>query len=227
MLVLNTNQGGGGENVLSNANVMTNYPDIDNSILLFPDRWNWSSQTLATINNIDFQMLWWVISKNDLFNLRIREDWKLPPLVWTQIPNGSVVRLWMIWTLDELIWSVVWKKIIYPDLIRSSSASVSYRSWILHSDWTITYFDESEYSNDAWSEYFQAIWWWWDWNTSSVACFFANPRIRIRITNWIVVQKWDRLIGEFRSTSANNIAFWSFTPTKPSNMLKPIQFSID
>lgn len=233
MLVLNTNQGGGGENVLSNANVMTNYPDIDNSILLFPDRWNSNSKTLATINWLTFSMLWWIISKNDLLNIKMPtiNFTYIPPQLWFYTGSASTQRITTIETLSQLVWVSIWKKIVLPDLIMHQW-SISIKVWILHTDWTITYFNNDSisytWSNDIWymSDYNRR----WDrvQQTNDFFNYFGRiPSQRIIETNWIVVQEWDRVYAELTTSSDASVSFWSYYPTKSNFSIKPIQFSID
>lgn len=232
MLVLNTNQGGGGENVLSNANVMTNYPDIDNSILLFPDNFVDSPTIRAQINWLAIHMFGWVVSKDNLINVVITPTTNAqPPQLWQYINNSWSQRLTNVDTLSQLVWMTIWKTIILPELIVSTSTStLTVKVWVFHQDWTITYFSDpityryettwpqiigSNPSNRG------------NWTTSTTTSIIFAPSSKIITTNWIVVQEWDRVIAEFSANEVSRISFWSYRANNPFFRIKPIQFSID
>jgi len=237
-LVLNTNSGWWWDNILSNQYLENNYPDIDNAILLFPDRYNRTWSALATINWISANMLWWVVSKDDLNNLRIPPTyqsytWK-PPRVWTELPSSSTNYLISPQPIDWLIWSVIGKKIILPTLYMSLNyfSNITWRTWILHNDWTITYFHEaywytntSQHSNDPWTggRDKRMI---WDYGNNIQEWEATTKYIT---TSWIVVQAWDRPIFQIVSTYTQNlfVNFWSLTPTEPQYKLSSVQISID
>lgn len=234
-LVLNTNTSWW-DNILSNQYLETNYPDIDNSILLFPDRRNYAWTTLATINWITATMLWWVISKESLYNLQIPPvsssyEWQ-PPRVWTAISswNNNLVA---VLPIDWLIWSTIWKKIVLPTLYMQYSEfeSITCKTWILHSDWTITYFHEAVWYTtwaSFWNDPQQFGWGQWSMASYSASFYEWNPTTKYITTNWIVVQAWDRPIFQIISTQGSlYLNFWSLFYTNPKYKLCPVQISID
>ena len=232
MLVLNTNQGGGGENVLSNANAINNYPDIDNSILLFPDNFVDSPSIRAQINWLAIHMLGWVVSKDNLINVVITPTAGIqPPQLWQYINNSWSQRLTNVDTLSQLVWTTIWKTIILPELlVNTSSWTLTVKVWVFHQDWTITYLsDPITYSyKTTWPQIIasstsnRGI-----WDTRTTTPMIFGPSNKIITTNWIVVQEWDRVIAEFSTSEVLRISFWSYRATHPLFRIKPIQFSID
>lgn len=210
---------------------MTNYPDIDNSILLFPDNFVDSPSKIATINWIDIHMFGWVVSKDTLINLIITPTTNIqPPQLWQYINNSWIQRLTNVDTLSQLVWITIWKTIILPELLVDTSWTLTVKVWVFHQDWTITYFsDPITYSyKTQWPQivYTPASWRATRKNANAYPDIYA-PSSKIITTNWIVVQEWDRVIAEFSASAVMRISFWSYRPNNPFFRIKPIQFSID
>ena len=212
---------------------MTNYPDIDNSILLFPDRWNYSTQTLATINWMDFSMLGGLISKDNLINVENPQiaTSAIPPQVWVRVTWTQ--RMTSIDALTWLVWQTIWKTIIIPDLISTGQTTeMKWRVWIFHSDWTITFFNQEQELYNVASSTFASFWTSesrWRRMDSSLQQWVCKriPITKILKTDWIVVQEWDRPYAEIYYWSTGYVSFWSYNAVMPTLKIQPFQFSID
>lgn len=225
---------------------MTNYPDIDNSILLFPDRWNTDNTTpLVKIHWMNFCMLWWITSKDNLINLKqYVHNYSFCPMRWAYNSNNTNFdRITTVNTLSQLVWITIWKTIVLPDLITSLSTYTPWSTkvleinvWVLHSDWTISYFAQDiayiaqysfqriEYSSSNWSHRCDNSL----WKGTFIKCI---PQTKIISTNWMIVQEWDRVYAHiWNKTSglaSKPISFWWLNACFEDDRLQPIQFSID
>lgn len=224
------------------------YPQIDNNILLFPEltQYDTSRPTAFSVNWTVVNAISWV------FNAPYNLEQTKPILVY----NGSNIQeyyppVWYIrfWNNTFRIsspeplssWMTIWKTIIIPRMYGCykynswSKYNLEIKVWILHSDWTITYIadDTKSYTQSYvgldWINVnpkrlqlnYNAAYW------NYLFTFWKTVKIN---TNWYITQEWDYIIVEYNTlweSAYEFLSFWTQTPTRESEMIYPIQVSID
>lgn len=252
MLTLNTNAWWNWGYALSNKEVSTIYPQIEDNILLFPELYQYNSNrpTAFSVNWTVVNAISWVF--NTPYNLELVEPIRgYNGSSWFfYYPPVSFIRFWnntfRISSPEPLSsWMTIWKTIIIPRLYWTFTNSswteydLQVKVWLLHTDWTITYMAEkqqavsqtivSSWTSMAWLN-IRSEWQYYYYNRNywnSWRVFWETTKIN---TNWYITQEWDYIIVEYNtlwSTSNEYVSFWTQTPTRESEMIYPIQVSID
>lgn len=251
-LVLNTNASGGGWYEISN-DFLDIYPDIKNKIIF--NFWNWKAHSsvaitdwpyVASVNWTKINFRWTsVVAPQHYTSVNWNDQW--PVFFWyTTVTAWTTVqkRVWLPVRLKW--WEVIWKEIIWWRFYcfwysyRMNTWTFSQKVWLLHTDWTITYIWELNYTITA--------------VQSGDMCSFSVVREggatisgtcyqpiyswdSILTWSWVVAQEWDIIICDLTlviSTvnSANTqyatwIFFWFNYTTNDNFRNSFLQISID
>ena len=244
MLTLNTNAWWNWGYSLSNKEVSTAYPQIEENILLLPKiDWQFGMNSLPTAFEVNWTPVHFVndtfIAPNNLScgywnTIYNWSTYLFPPcnLITLQYTNPAILRFWLFEPLQA--WMTIWKTIVLPPLYQwwTSSyihSSMKLKVWVLHTDWTITYLAEQTLSKQSvyvWNLPNSSTRW------SSVVYLYQFWTFQVVNTNWYTTVEWDRVIAEIETleTTQNVIQFivlWSEFPIYASTKKQPIQISID
>lgn len=163
---------------------------------------NISNQTLNENLLLVWWLTWWNIwnlnriyaSSSYLYFYTALTAWKV----------SKIIRLWISETLEW--WEIIWKKIttsfwrrfefsswqtLYSQSNLSMKIWVVYRIWLLHSDWSITYWDWIE-PPEYLSPEMRTV-----WNDTTTRQVWASNKLVEITTNWLTAVVWDRIIFEF------------------------------
>ena len=254
MLVLNTNQGGGGAYTLSNKNIVPMYPECDDHILIYPELTRYNKRqatdnvwTAFEVNWTPVHALSWVYEAphnihwyvpNYGYTWNSSSSWVLMPFcgsisLWANIP--LLFRVWIETPLQA--WLVIWKQIIFPVLYAywsnyTPTNSLDIKVWLLHSDWTINYIATNSYwTPTSITHRFNTNNGWRVVNnggySSSWKYWWSNTVIT---WSWMTTVEWDRIIVEYILWSGSYDMYfiiWTITPTDIKERIYPIQISID
>lgn len=163
---------------------------------------NISNQTLNENLLLVWWLTWWNIwnlnrifaSSSYLYFYTALTAWKV----------SKIIRLWISETLEW--WEIIWKKIttsfwrkfefnswqaLYSQPNLSMKIWLVYRLWLLHSDWSITYWDWIE-PPEYLSPEMRTV-----WNDTTTRQVWASNKLVEITTNWLTAVVWDRIIFEF------------------------------
>lgn len=204
--------------VLYYDNIQATWDDVffSNASSIWAFSINWTkvdveNQTLLE----DMLLIWWQNWETIWNNVYIEWYWNYN--IPSSVPNWKWTRVFRFWFSDILEWwEIIWKKITtnfwfcFEYSQRSATANkwkfilwIVYRVWLLHSDWSITYWDWIE--NDDYKAPNL-------WNVqSSGSLYFWKSCVNIsNETNWLTAVAGDRVIFEIgsRITYTNNTWAW-------------------
>ena len=132
-------------------------------------------------------------------------DWE--PSFWdtTWTTESSTLRVATLWSLKW--WEIVWKTIVYA-FVRIGQCSstvwrVKFHAWLLHTDWTITYFSDAvTLTEKTFTGSAKAV-----YNTWWLEVRKRQRIVKVEHTNWVVALAWDRPIVDLNFTHWANTSW--------------------
>ena len=231
-LVINANTQWWWAYQLSNSEIWVSYPQFENNCILFApvSLENWANlPTAFSVNWTAVNFMTWVLEAPWCFQIA-DFAWSIDYLPWwyyihnfSSIPS-SIIRIWTREPIEA--WLTIWKTVVFPHLFQryvSSStdwlSELTYKVWLLHSDWTISYIANTTVSRnpsritttffpnsaDRRQKQYSSYYWFWFWETNEV----------VR-TNWLVSQAWDYIIAEIivpeTHSFSGRLLLWTIVP---------------
>lgn len=162
----------------------------------------------------DMLLIWWQNWQTIWSNLYVYWYWNYN--IPSSVPNWKWTRVFRFWFSEILEWwEIIWKKITTNFWFCFGFGQWSYiynkwtfifwivyRVWLLHSDWSITYWDWIENDEYKTNEYIA--------NDSTARYFWNSIVNKTNETNWLTAVAGDRVIFEIgsRITYTNNTWVW-------------------
>jgi len=233
-LVLNTNTSWWWAYQLSNSDIWVSYPQFENNCILFAqvslENWN-EIQTAYSVNWTAVNFITWVLEAPWCFQIA-DYTWAADHIPWwyyiwniNTLPSNTI----RIWTREAVsAWLTIWKTVVFPQLLQRSAnssvnrlSSITYKVWLLHSDWTISYIATKTITSGTmqYINMFPSTWDWSVWKSFS-SYYYKNfwYTNEVSRTNWIVSQEWDYIIAEIVLPSDEYatfnwyLFFWTVVP---------------
>jgi hypothetical protein len=236
MLTLNTNAWWNWGYSLSNKEVSTIYPQVEDNILIYPELEYYSSSrpTAFSVNWTVVNAICWIYIMPTYSEIKTSpatdSSTRYYPPVWS-VSSVDTFRVWLQTPLTP--WITIWKTIVIPNFYYAvgtsthSSSELLIKVWVLHSDWSITYLTQNSLANtfdnnsNRWVNYNIQVWY-----TPSYIWYYWKTPLVVK-TIWIIIQEWDYVIVEYSWMSTNNLILWCKNPTREIECIRPIQISID
>lgn len=239
MLVLNTNNQGGGGYTLSNE-FLEMYPDFQNSILVIPPTSvNWTLPETHSVNGTKINFRSWTLTAPNFWNNST--DAGRISIWWWSWANYDRTTNFRVWIPNKLNWwEIIWKKLIWwvawvftsSQWWSSTTMSVridklDYIVKLLHSDWTLTTIWTVAITGEALS-----------WMYANQERYYQYDNVKTVETSWVVAQEWDLIVVDYdvkihcQTTSTSywgtgNLLLWYKMTSDDLKRIRPLQISID
>lgn len=240
MLILNTNNQGGGGYTLSNDSLRL-YPDFKNSILVIPpssiEMTTWATYPVVySVNGTGINYRGWTLVAPDYYTSET-ETWLITIWWW----SGSDVNwtgMFRVWIPYEFFGGeIIWKKItawfcwLFSHWVNSNSDTstelikLDYIVKLLHLDWTLTTI--WTVSMPWYSMSYQGLDY---WNYKSPVCQYSIS------TSWVSAQAWDIVVVDYDVQykwtwwsiyNYARIILWYKMTSVDEHRIPPVEISID